>query len=340
MQYKAFGNTEIQVSKIGFGCARLGGFLQSETRHEIKNLLCQALDEGITFYDTADMYCQGESERLLGEAFLHNRDKVFIASKGGYCLPGRRRVAATIKPLLKMLAGRFGIERKHLPKNLTGKLSQNFTSSYLSKAVEDSLIRLKTDHLDLYQLHSPPTFVIESADFIGILEKLKAEGKIRYYGISCETTDDAVLCLRYPGISSLQLGVGLLDPEALQSAIPDAASRGLAIIARGCFGGGLLKPDMDIEKVKLETPKWPTVLACRQVADQNNRSLLEMALQFVLNSESVTTTLLGMRTASHLKANIQYASANCISPAEMNELHSAITNTSHVSHSLITHELS
>lgn len=315
----------MQVSEIGFGCARLGGFLQRETKSDIKDLLCQALDKGITFYDTSDMYCQGESERLLGEAFRHRRDKVVIASKGGYCLPGRRKAAAMIKPLLKIVAGRLGIQRRHLTAGLTGTIAQNFTPSYLAKAVEASLKRLNTDHLDLYQLHSPPSPVIESGDFIHVLERLKGEGKIRYYGVSCETLDDALECLRYPTISSLQIGVGLLDPEALQNAIPAAGANEVAIIARGCFGGGLLKPGADLEQLKVETPKWPIITACQRIADQNHRSLLEMALQFDLSADCVTTTLLGMRTASHLAENLRYASADRLSPVELQALRSAIT---------------
>ncbi len=313
MQYSQFGNTPLRVSEIGFGCARLGGFLQNTTKGEIADLLRAALDQGVTFYDTADMYCQGESEKLLGEAFRRRRDKVVIASKGGYCLPTQRRLAATIKPFLKSVAKSLGIERKHLPSGLTGTLSQNFTPSYLLQAVEGSLKRLGTDHLDLYQLHSPPVDVLRSADYIAVLEKLKDQGKIRYYGVSCEAAEDALLCLPHAGISSLQLGMGMLDQEAIDHALPQARAQGVAIIARGCFGGGFLKPDADLQDTE---PKRQLIEECQQLADQHDRPLMEMALQFVLGIEGVTVTILGMRTAEHLAANLRYAAAPSITPTE------------------------
>src|SRR5690348_11208250 len=109
MQYKRFGMTDLTVSEVGFGCARLGGIFQGATKADMLSTLHQAFDYGITFFDTSDMYCQGESEALLGEAFRGQRDRVIIASKVGYCLPTQRRVAARIKPLLRPLIQRVGL---------------------------------------------------------------------------------------------------------------------------------------------------------------------------------------------------------------------------------------
>ena len=106
-----------------------------------------------------------------------------------------------------------------------------------------------------------------------------------------------------------------------QRAIPDAAAQGVAVIARGCFGGGLLKPAARSGRnSRRETPKWPTIVACQRLAEENQRALLEMALQFVLGTEAVTTTLLGMRTQTHLTENLRYASAPGLSPAEWDPL--------------------
>jgi aryl-alcohol dehydrogenase-like predicted oxidoreductase len=106
MQERQFGATNLRVSAIGLGCARIGGIFQGDAGGFI-DLLHAARDAGITFFDTADMYSQGESESLLGRAFRAERDRVVIASKAGYRLPGRRRLAARLKPVLRPLIQRL-----------------------------------------------------------------------------------------------------------------------------------------------------------------------------------------------------------------------------------------
>lgn len=316
MRYKRFGATDLTVSEIGFGCARLGGIFQSSTRADMVRTLHHAFDQGITFYDTADMYCQGESEKLLGEAFRGRRDKVIIASKVGYCLPTQRRVAARIKPLLRPVIQRLGLKRHYLPSGIRGSLSQDFSPGYITKAAEQSLKRLRTDYLDLYQLHSPPASTLESGEWLSALEKLKGQGKIRYYGVSCETTQDALRCLRYAGVSSLQVRLNLLDQSALDEVVPRAAAQGIAIIARECLAGNLLARPIDALNLEEMIPdeveratRHSQIMSYHQIAEEHARSLTEMALQFLLNLDGISTTLLGMRTDAHLTSNMQHLAA-------------------------------
>src|SRR5260221_14628991 len=114
----------------------------------------------MNFFDTADMYSQGESEMLLGRAFRRQRPQVIIASKAGYCLPAQRRVIARLKPFVRPLIKLLGIKRHRLPVAVRGSLAQDFSPTYLRRAVEGSLRRLRTDYLDLLQLHSPPADVV------------------------------------------------------------------------------------------------------------------------------------------------------------------------------------
>ncbi len=318
MRYKNFGDTALQVSEIGLGCARLGGLLaQNQVRGESSlTLLHKAFEAGITFFDTADMYTQGESETLLGKAFHAKRDKVVIASKGGYCLPGRRKLLARIKPVVRPLARVLGIKRGNLPAAVSGALAQDFSPRYLSEAVEASLRRLRTDYLDLYQLHSPPGAIIESGECLETLETLKNQGKIRYYGVAVDTVEDALRCLKFPEIASVMAPFGLLDPEALDAFFAQAEARKLAVIARGCFGGGLLSADLTQQQLQEKTPKWEQILAYRQFAEQRGRSLLEMALQFSLGIRPISVNLLGMRTEAHLRTNLAYLAAPPLSDAE------------------------
>ena len=157
MRYRQFGKTGWRVSEIGFGGARIGGLLaQDGGRATSLKTLEAACDAGINFFDTADMYSQGESEILVGKAFRHKRDKVFIATKGGYSLPRQKRLIQLIKPFAKPIVRALGLRRSAVPASLSGTVSQDFSPDYLRKAVEASLRRLQSDHVDLYQIHSPP----------------------------------------------------------------------------------------------------------------------------------------------------------------------------------------
>jgi aryl-alcohol dehydrogenase-like predicted oxidoreductase len=321
MKYNAFGATGMNVSEIGFGGSRIGGvFAGKNSGKEALNVLRKALDSGVTFYDTADLYAQGESESLIGTAFGGRRGEVIIATKGGYCLPARRNIIKRIKPLVRPIVQALGLKRARLPSGFSGALSQDFSPSYLQTALESSLKRLKTDYIDLYQLHSPDTVFMQSDAFgeaLQTLEKLKNQGKLRFYGVATEVPEDAPFCLAAPGISSIQLGFGLLDLDAIdQGTLACAQARGLAVIARGCFGGGLMKDGLEGAELEAATPKWQRILALRSLSKNAGRSLLDMAFQFCRATPGVSVTLLGMRTEDHLGANLRYVEAVPLDKAE------------------------
>jgi aryl-alcohol dehydrogenase-like predicted oxidoreductase len=321
MKFNAFGKTGLSVSEIGFGGSRIGGvFADKSSSADAVNVLRKALDSGITFYDTADMYAQGESESLIGTAFRGRRDQVVLATKGGYCLPARRNLIKRIKPLVRPVVQALGLKRARLPAGISGALSQDFSAAYLTKALESSLKRLRTDYVDLYQLHSPRAPFMQSAAFgeaLETLERLKGQGKLRFYGVATEVPEDAPFCLSAPGISSVQLGFGLLDLEALeQGTLAAASARGLAIIARGCFGGGLLKDGPDETQLRATTPKWQRILAVRSLSRGMDRAPLDVALQFCRGTDGVSVTLLGMRTENHLRENLHYFAAGPLNTAQ------------------------
>ena len=321
MKVNAFGKTGLNVSEIGFGGSRIGGvFADKHGSKEALNVLRQALDSGITFYDTANIYAQGESESLIGTAFRGRREQVILATKGGYCLPARRNLMKRIKPLVRPIVRALGLKRAKLPAGISGALSQDFSPSHLTKALEASLKRLQTDYVDLYQLHSPGATFLQSGAFgdaLQTLEKLKGQGKLRFYGVATEVPEEAPFCLSAPGISSVQLGFGVLDLEGLdQGTLATAAARGLGIIARGCFGGGLLKDSLDARQLEAATPKWRRILALRSFSSSKGRSALDIAFQFCRGTPTVSITLIGMRTEDHLRENLRYFQASPLSPEE------------------------
>jgi aryl-alcohol dehydrogenase-like predicted oxidoreductase len=307
-----------------FPRARIGGLLaQDGGRAASLRTLEAACDAGINFYDTADTYSQGESEILIGKAFRKKRDKVFISTKGGYCLPGRKKLIQLIKPFAKPIVRAIGLRRSAIPAALSGTVSQDFSPGHLRKAVEASLRRLHSDHIDLYQIHSPPREELRGArlqDALGLLARFKAEGKIREYGIALDSVDDAAHCLDMEGIASLQMPFGLMDLEALDGVFDKVSERQYGIIARGCFGGGALKQSLTEADLRAIEPKWERVLQIRRLTERMHRSSLEAALQFSLSIEPISVTILGMRTPEQLAANLQHYAAKPLSNEEKHRL--------------------
>jgi aryl-alcohol dehydrogenase-like predicted oxidoreductase len=303
---RAFGRTDLSVSVFGIGCARIGGIFQRDTAGFL-NVLTAARDAGINFFDTADMYSQGESEALVGRAFRNSRSRVIIASKAGYCLPARRRLAARLKPVLRPIIQRLGIRRDKLPAAARGSLAQNFSPAYLRKAVEGSLRRLRTDYLDLFQLHSPPAAVVQRGEWEPALDALQRAGKIRYYGVSCDTVEAGLAALRFPGVSSLQFALSLLEPRGAEALAPQLREKGIAGIARECLANGLLAKTAD--QIDLATYcrsaeerrlREEQLAKYRQLAAEKGSSLARVAMEFVAGVDGVSVALLGVRSVNQL----------------------------------------
>ena len=302
---RRFGRTDLIVSSVGLGCARIGGIFQ---RHpaEFVDLLSAALDSGITFFDTADIYSQGESEVLLGRAFRRKRDRVVIASKAGYVLPAQRRLIAGIKPLVRPLIRALGLRRAQLPGVVQGAPAQDFSPGHLRHAVEGSLRRLGTDRLDLFQLHSPPADAVAAGEWVEALEKLKQQGKIRFYGVSCDTVEAAQAAMQHPGVTSVQVVVNLFEREAIREVLPRAHAAGVAVIARECLANGLLakKGDLDVRAFCRSEDealrKSGELQTYRQIAAARPCSLPQLALEFVSRLEGVSLSLVGVSRRDQL----------------------------------------
>jgi aryl-alcohol dehydrogenase-like predicted oxidoreductase len=307
VELRAFGETRLSVSEFGLGCARIGGMFQQDTGGFLR-LLSAARDAGINFFDTADMYSQGESEALIGRAFQGKRGSVIIASKAGYCLPARRHLAARLKPILRPAIRLLKLRRDRLPSGTRGALAQDFSPFYLRKSVEGTLRRLRTDYLDLFQLHSPSAEVIARGEWESALDVLKREGKIRYYGVACDTVEAGLAALRFPNVSSLQLTLNLLEQRAAETLLPQARAKRVAVIARECLANGLLvkrAEDIDLSAYcsspearwarEQQLTKW------RALADEKGTSLTRLALDYVRDADGVSVTLLGARNTGHLQ---------------------------------------
>ncbi|MDF3070940.1 MAG: aldo/keto reductase [Polyangiaceae bacterium] len=307
MKLRAFGNTSLRVSEFGLGCARIGGVFQGNAKGFV-DLLGFAFDSGITFFDTADMYSQGESESLIGQVFRGRRDQIVIASKAGYSLPSRRRWAARVKPLLRPLVRLLKIRRDQLPSGSRGALSQDFSPNYLRSAVEGSLRRLRTDHLDILQLHSPPVEVVERGEWLPALEELQRVGKVRYFGVAVDSIEAGLAALRYPGVASIQFTLNLLEQAGAEQLFPAALRQGVGGIARECLANGLLvKPAAEIDlkgycnSPEQEQHRERQLSQLRQDAETSGQTVLSRALQYPVSVPGVSVSLLGARSIEQLR---------------------------------------
>lgn len=311
MKVRPFGGTDLQVSELGLGCARIGGIFQRDPAGFVE-LLSAARDHGINFFDTADMYSQGESETLLGRAFRRRRDQVIIASKVGYCLPAQRRIIARVKPLVRPLIRLLGLKRAQLPGAVRGALAQDFSPNYIRSAVEGSLRRLRTDYLDILQLHSPSAEIVARGEWSQALESLKQAGKIRYYGISCDTLDAASTALSFSGVSSIQVVVSLLEQSFASSIVPRAHQQRVGVIARECLANGLLvkaEHELDLKSYcqspEQEAQRREELASYRQAAAARGLPLSRLALEYATGVEGVSVGLIGVSNMNQLTATLR-----------------------------------
>jgi aryl-alcohol dehydrogenase-like predicted oxidoreductase len=228
---------EIIEQRLGLGCARLGSVLGVRGPNAAL-LLTTALAEGIRFFDTASIYGQGDSERILGQALRSVREQVMVVSKAGQYFPRRTYFAKPFKKVLSPLIGRSGLGRQIVAKAREAALPQDFSPSFLRTSTEGSLQRLKFDYLDILLLHSPPPDVIERGDAIHFIETLRDEGKARMIGISCDDVDCGLLALRDRRVQVIELPLWPWTDRS-DRFVKCALRQGVYVVARGLIGAAL-----------------------------------------------------------------------------------------------------
>jgi aryl-alcohol dehydrogenase-like predicted oxidoreductase len=325
MQLRRFGLTDLTVSELGLGCQSLGGGLYYRDDRESVRLLHRAMDSGINFFDVSDHHSLGRSEQLLGRAFKGNRDRVVITTKAGFHYTElgtlALRIRDAVRPMSRILRP---IKRKlHRFRAATGRY--NFSSTYLTRAVERSLIRLQTDHIDLFQLYKPDTEQLQRGDFYQVLDKLKAQGKIRHYGIACARMEDAITALQHAGNASVQLAINFLEQDAISEVLPRARDRGIAVIARHPRGIGLLTDrhdDIMGDASAYEDQYGERVRQAQQLEFLigPGRSLAQAAIAFVRHLPGVTVTLPRASTVAELDDNLGSLHLPSFTDAELDRI--------------------
>ena len=212
MKYRELGRTGWQVSEVSFGAWAIGGSWGAVDDRESIAALHKALDLGVNFIDTADVYGDGHSERLIAGVLKERREEVIVATKAG--------------------------------RRLDPHTADGYTAANLTRFVERSLRNLDTDCLDLVQLHCPPTEVYYRPEVFGAMDDLVQAGKVRYYGVSVEKVEEALKAIEYPNVQTVQIIFNMFRHRPAELFFAQAQQRKVGILARVPLASGLLTGKM------------------------------------------------------------------------------------------------
>jgi aryl-alcohol dehydrogenase-like predicted oxidoreductase len=208
MEYRELGRTGWKVSEISFGAWAIGGAWGDVDDKESIAALNHSLDLGVNFFDTADVYGDGRSERLLARLRKERREKFFIATKAG--------------------------------RRLDPHIASGYNRRNLTAFVERSLKNLETEAIDLLQLHCPPTEIYYMPEVFGVLDDLVKAGKLRFYGVSVEKVEEALKAIEYPDVQSVQIIFNIFRQRPTELFFGEAQRRRIGILARVPLASGLL----------------------------------------------------------------------------------------------------
>jgi aryl-alcohol dehydrogenase-like predicted oxidoreductase len=270
----AANSDEAWISKLGLGCSRLGSVL-TKAGDRPEALLEAAYEAGVRFFDTADIYGQGDSERLIGRTVAHRND-VRICTKVGQRFPLKMRILMPIKvPLKRLIAASPTLSSKARAARV-GTLPTCFEPAYLRRAVESSLKRLGVDHVDMLMLHGATAEEIRQGDALDVLGRLAREGKFRVLGVSCDDLRSAEVALGNGSVRAIQIPSFYGDARARDIAFRAAAAN-VEVIARLSGSGVATSSD-----------------------PETRRSALARATRSAIGCPDVAVALLGTTSRSHL----------------------------------------
>lgn len=296
MNYRELGRTGWKVSEISFGAWAIGAEWGPVDDSESLNALHHAIDIGVNFIDTADVYGSGRSERLVGQLLSDRYDEIHVATKAG---------------------------RRLSPHNAGGYNATNLTAF-----VDDSLRNMGRDCLDLVQLHCPPTEVYYRPEVFGALDNLVKAGKIQYYGVSVEKVEEALKAIEYPGVQTVQIIFNMFRHRPAELFFQEAKKRKVGILARVPLASGLLTGRMSattefssndhrnfnrhgeafdvgetFSGVDYETG-LEAVERLRKILPEG-MTLTQMALRWILMHDAVTCAIPGGKRRAQVEENVR-----------------------------------
>jgi len=317
MKYRTLGETGLNVSEISLGTWQVGGKWGSEFNFKnAENIINTAIDNGVNFIDTADVYSEKLSEEMVGKVVRSRSEDVYIATKCGRQLNPHNNAA--------------------------------YTPSVLRKFVEDSLSNLGIDRIDLIQLHCPPTEVYYRPEIFALFDDLTKEGKIRNYGVSVQTVEEALKAIEFEGVSTIQIIFNMFRQRPSELFFKEAKKKNIGILARVPLASGLLtgkfnkattfgKDDHRFFNRNGEAfDKGETFsgidynLGLKAVEElkqvfNTNESLAHKALQWILMFNEVSCVIPGASSVEQVLSNINTYNAKSISDIEMQKVNAIYT---------------
>ena len=311
MQYRPLGRTGWNISTVSFGAWAIGGTWGAVDDADSMAALHRALDLGVNFFDTADVYGDGRSERLLARLRKERSEPFYVATKAG--------------------------------RRLDPHVAAGFTRANLTAFVERSLQNLNTEAIDLLQLHCPPTEVFYMPEVFGVLDDLVQAGKLRHYGVSVEKVEEALKAIEYPGVQSVQIIYNLFRQRPAELLFEQTQKRGVGILARLPLSSGLLSGKMTAQSTfaaddhrgfnregaafdKGETFSGldynvglQAVEAMRPLVPAG-QSMAQMALRWIQMHPAVTCTIPGGKNPTQVADNVAAADLPPLSNATMQAL--------------------
>ncbi len=313
MDYRELGRTGWRVSAVGFGAWAIGGDAWGGADDAASmRALHRAVDLGVNFVDTADVYGDGHSERLVGRLRRERSEEIVVATKAG--------------------------------RRLDPHAAGGYTRANLTAFVERSLRNLETDALDLLQLHCPPSEVYEMPEVFGVLDDLAAAGKLRHYGVSVERVDEALRAVEYPGVQSVQIIYNMFRLKPADRFLDVARERRVGVLARVPLASGLLagrlRPDTAFaagdhrsfnrrgEAFDVgETFSGVDYDAGLRAVDElrpfvpDGATMAQLALRWILSFPEVTTTIPGARNPRQAEDNVRAADLPPLPDGAMARVH-------------------
>jgi aryl-alcohol dehydrogenase-like predicted oxidoreductase len=295
MKYRTANRLGVAISEIGLGAWAIGGDWGDVEADDAVAAIEASLDAGVTFIDTADVYGDGRSEKLIAQTLAKRGDPL---------------------PLVATKAGR----------RLKPHVSDAYTGENIERFIDRSLSNLGVDSLDLLQLHCPPTDVYYRPELFEKLDRLKAAGKIQRYGVSVEKVEEALKAVRYPGVASVQIIFNIFRQRPAEALFAAAKDLGVAIIARVPLASGLLTGRMSARSTFAETDHRsfnrhgqafdvgetfagvPFEVGLQAVEELRplvpaGVAMAAFALKWILMNDAVTTVIPGAKNAAQATAN-------------------------------------
>lgn len=277
MEYRTLGRTGLNVSVLGFGALEIGrnwpywrqdkkDFSRPDESDAVK-VIYKALDYGINFFDTAPAYLA--SEQILGKALKGIRKEVLIATKCGEWFDGTQ--------------SRY-----------------DYSYAETKKFIDNSLQLLKTNYVDLLQIHSANAEIIKSGETLQAMKEAQQEGKTRFIGLSTEYVDAALLAIESGEFDSIQVSYNAMNLQFAREVFPSAKKKNIGVIVKdGMARGKLSEKYIDVttaeERQKIE--------ALKSLAEKHHLQLSELAIRFAISHPTVSTAIIGTKRIEHLSAN-------------------------------------